>query len=303
MNAQVFFNSKYGLAIAMAIGRFLPPQIGLRLSDRLATTIANMENTNIVKAIKANQWVIEGQKDLSSETLKEKAKAVLKHSGRCYYDLYHTLTAPEKVLQLCPNSEVISKLVTMSHEKKGVFIVAPHTSNFDLALHALALHGLKATLLGHANPFTGYKVQNKSRDTTGMKILPLSEANAFSKAVKILKDGGVVATGVDRPVKVRKKKHMISFFGRPSALPVGYIQVALAAGVPILVLSSQMRPNGTYKILRSDILPLKRHPNRFTEIKQNAEMVLRVVADYIKQAPEQWLMYYPVWPDVVEKLP
>ena len=303
MEFQNFFNSKYGLSIAIAIGRFLPPKIGLPLSNLIATTITNMKNLPLVKAIKTNQWVISGKNELSSKELKEKAKAVLKHAGRCYYDLYHTSNNPEKILQLYPKSDAIEKIVALSHQEKGVFVVAPHSSNFDLALRALAIYGLKASLLGYANPSSGYKIQNKFRNSMGMEIISLSEENTFLHAVEMLKNGGIVATGIDRPVEVRKKKHMVSFFGHPSALPVGYIQIALAADVPILVLGVKMRSNGTYEIMQSGLIPLKRHPNRFAEIKQNVEMVLEIVAGYIRQAPEQWLMFYPVWPDMLEKLP
>ena len=303
MDLQDFFNSKYGLGIAIAIGRFLPPKIGLLISDLLATIIASMGNLTMVKAIKANQWIVSGINDLSPRDLKVKAKSVLKHSGRCYYDLYHTFNDPEKILKLCPNSAAITEIVNLSHDGKGVFVVAPHTSNFDLALRALALHGLNAMLLGTPTTYSGYEIQNDFRTSTGMEVIPFDEPDIFSRAVKILKNGGVVATGVDRPVEKRKEKNKVSFFGHPSALPVGYIQIALAADVPILVMAPKMCSNGTYEIMHSGLITLKRNANRFTEIKQNVEMILEIVAGYIKQAPEQWLMFYPVWPDAVEELP
>ena len=303
MTLQDFSNSKYGVGLSIAIGRFFPPRIGMLVCDLIAITIANMKNSDMVKAIKANQWVIYGKENLSPEDLKEKTKAVLKHSGRCYYDLYHTYKDPEKILKLCPNSDAIKEIVSLSHSGKGVFLVAPHTSNFDLVLRALALHGLNAKVLSYANPFSGYEVQNELRASIGMEVIPFNEPDIFSRAVEFLKKGGAVATGIDRPVVKRKKKNMVSFFGRPSALPVGYIQIALAADVPVLVLSSRMLPDGTYAIMQSGPISLQRHANRYVEVKQNVEMILEIVAGYIKQIPEQWLMYYPVWPDVLEELP
>ncbi len=302
MTLQKFFNSKYGLGVAITIGR-LPPKIGLLLNNLIAATIANKKDSDLVKAIKANQWIIHGKGNLSPEDLNAKAKAVLKHSGRCYYDLYHTFNNQERILKLFPNSKAIEEIITESQSGKGAFVVAPHMSNFDLALRALALHGLSAKLLGSPDPFSGYRMQNKLRNSIGMEVIPLSEPDIFFRAVEMLKNGEVVATGVDRPVRKSKKKHRVSFFGHPSALPVGYIQIALAADVPIIVMGAKMRPDGKYEIMHSGLIPLQRHANRFIEVKQNVEMILEIIAQFIRQSPEQWLMYYPVWPGVVEELP
>ncbi|MBS1250521.1 MAG: Lipid A biosynthesis lauroyltransferase [Chloroflexi bacterium] len=303
MDFQNFANSKYGVGLAIAVGRLFPPRLGLLLSDWIAAFLVNREDSPMVRAIKANQWVVHGKENLSPKDLKAKAKAVLRHAGRCYYDLYRSFDDTQRILNLFPNAKNLKEIVTASHSGKGVFVVAPHTSNFDLALRALSLHGLQAKLLGYADPFSGYKIQNKLRASMGMEVIPFSEPDIFSRAVETLKQGGVVATGVDRPVKRRKKSHMITFFGYPSTLPVGYIQIALAADVPLLVLGTAMRPDGKYEIMHTGLIPLERHDNRFTEVKQNVEMVIDIVTGYIKRAPTQWLMYYPVWPEVMEKLP
>jgi lauroyl/myristoyl acyltransferase len=39
------------------------------------------------------------------------------------------------------------------------------------------------------------------------------------------------------------------------------------------------------------------------EILKNAEPVLEVAAGYIRQAPTQWSMYYPLWPEALTKAP
>lgn len=302
MNYQQFLKSKQGVKIAIFIGQ-LPPKLGLFISDRIADALASKENSNLVKAIKANQKIICGKNTISHKELKHRVRAVLRHSGRCYYDLYHTFNDSEKILKLFPNSKAIEELITESHSKNGLFILSPHMSNFDLALRAMSLRGLSAKLLGYANPVSGYKIHNKYRASMGIEVIPFSEPNIFSRAVEMLKNGEKLLTGIDRPVEVRKKRHRVSFFGHPSTLPVGYIQIALAADVPIMVMGTKMKPNGQYEIFHSDLIQLKRHANRFTEIKQNVEMVLEIVAKFIRQAPEQWLMFYPVWPEALEELP
>jgi predicted LPLAT superfamily acyltransferase len=35
----------------------------------------------------------------------------------------------------------------------------------------------------------------------------------------------------------------------------------------------------------------------------NTEMVLKVAEGYIRQAPYQWAMFYPVWPEALNEMP
>ena len=104
-------------------------------------------------------------------------------------------------------------------------------------------------------------------------------------------------TAVDRPI--RSKAHTLTFFGRSSPLPAGYIRIAIEADVPVIVAAAQMSPTGKYNVLLSDPIPMEHHPEPETAIRQNAEAVLKIIEDIIRQAPGQWLMYYPLWPEVM----
>jgi hypothetical protein len=44
-------------------------------------------------------------------------------------------------------------------------------------------------------------------------------------------------------------------------------------------------------------------PDLLTETVRNAEAVLEVVSDAIRKVPDQWAMYYPVWPDALQEIP
>ena len=47
---------------------------------------------------------------------------------------------------------------------------------------------------------------------------------------------------------------------------------------------------------------MQKRSDRDEEILMNAEKVLEVAEVMIRQAPEQWSMFYPVWPDVLPML-
>jgi len=181
-------------------------------------------------------------------------------------------------------------------------VVSPHLSNFDLVVTKLVQEGFKGKVLSYPNPGSGYQLQNEIRTSRGMDIVPLGDSKLEAEIIAFLKNGGLAATGVDRPVPGRKRRHYVNFFGRPSPLPVGYLTTALAADVPVIAVSAYMLPTGQYGFMHSGPIPLKRYKNKLDEILINAEMVLKTLEGFIRQVPEQWLMYYPVWPDLEDKI-
>ena len=195
----------------------------------------------------------------------------------------------------------MEEFVKFSRDKQGYVVVAPHLSNFDIVVARLVMGGFKGKVLSYPNPGSGYQLQNNIRKSLGMDITPLGDSRLESEIVEILKAGGLVATGIDRPMPSRKKKHYVSFFGHPSPLPLGYITTALAADVPIIPVASIMLPNGKYGFKYAEPIYLERFKNKLDNILINAERVLKVIESFIQEVPEQWLMYYPVWPDLASE--
>ncbi|MDZ7844557.1 MAG: lysophospholipid acyltransferase family protein [Anaerolineales bacterium] len=303
MDLQNYLGNKHVVKASIFVGETFPLRIGYRLAELFARFLTKFENSDLSRAIRANQWVAQGE-NLNHKELVSATRAVLTHAGTCYFDLYHTWRDPEALLERVPTSRSIEDFIEFTNRDEGVLVVAPHLSNFDLVIRALASYGFKAKILTLENPTSGNEVQNRLRATTGLDITPLNDPQVYEKVIKHLKSGGVAATGVDRPPQpVRKKRHPVNFLGRPSALPVGYIRMALAADVPIVVVAVKQLPTKDYTLLYSGPITLKRFDNRLEETIYNAEMILEHIGGYILQAPEQWLMYYPVWPDVMDLVP
>ncbi len=292
---QSITNSRFGVNLALWIGRTLPRGISYRIGEFGATLIAKRDNA-ITRAVRINQWVARGEKSTAAE-LEAALVEVFSHAGRCFADLYRNLMNPEGLKALVPNTQTVERLIAQSRpDTTGAFIVAPHMSAFDLVLLAIAYHGVRAQVLSYGNPTGGYEIQNQIRSVTGLEITPVRGEETHRQAIEHMRNGGIVITAVDRPI--RKKAHMLSFCGHPSPLPAGHIRMALEAEVPVLVAAAQFQPDGKYHLLLSDPIVMQPHPDPGESIRKNAETVLQVIEGYIRQTPGQWLMYYPCWPDV-----
>ncbi len=300
MALQGILNSKFSVQVSILIGRIFSPETGYRVSRSIASLISRFENADITKAIRANQFVATGETK-SHQELVEITKNVLEHAGRCYYDLNHFFNKPEKLESMVPFTEPMREFIDICQQDQGYMVIAPHISNFDLVVCELVQHGFRGKVLSYPNPGSGYQLQNEIRASFGMDVAPLGDSRFEAEIVSFLKNGGVTATGVDRPVPGRKKKHYVGFFGKPSPLPVGYITTALAADVPVIAVTAYMLPTGQYGFMHSGPIILKKYKNKLDEIILNTEMVLEKIEGFIQKVPEQWLMFYPVWPDLQDE--
>lgn len=293
---QNFLNSKFSVKFSIQIGKNMPRRMADRLIDGISSFLSARKRIDLTKAIRSNQFIISGG-TLSDQELDQQTKQVLSHAGRCYYDLYHYYNKPEKLNSVVPWTDEFTDLVNYSKQDQGYLVVAPHLSNFDLVVARVVKGGFTGKVLSYPNPGSGYLLQNEIRKSFGLDLVPLGDSSLDAEIVRYLKAGGVVATGVDRPIPGRKKRHLTQFFGKPSPLPLGYITTALAAAVPIIVVAAFMRPDGSYGLRISKPIQMQKYKNKLEDIIRNAERVLLQIEEYIKLVPEQWLMYYPVWPD------
>jgi lauroyl/myristoyl acyltransferase len=295
MNLQKIATSRFGVGLGLAIGSAIPPRIGYRLANWFAGSLARREESPMVAAVRQNQWVVRDC-NLSQLALEQAVQEVFSHAGRCFVDLYHNLRNPEGIKALVSDSPQTQALIRQSQEgNQGVFIVAPHVSNFDLCLLSLAYRGLRGQVLTYGQPTGGYQIQNDLRAKTGLEITPVSP-EVHRQAIESLEKGGFVITAVDRPI--RRKAHSLLFFDRPCPLPAGHVRMALEARVPIIVASASMDEHGMYHILFSDPIPMEEHADPVRAIQINGEKVLQEIETRIRRNPGQWLMYYPAWPDV-----
>ncbi len=300
MYFQDLINSRFGIGLVLALGRIIPPKTGYRLGEWIARKIVMFKNNPMVKAARANQWVVSGKK-MDARQLDEITLKTFQHTADCLYDLYHYLPHPDQIMNMVSMSpKLIQILDERLSEKKGTLILAPHMSNFDLAGRALALHGYPVLVLSYPQPPGGYQWQNKMRRDYGIEINPMSLAS-LRFARERLKNGGLVLTGMDRPME--KSNHCPRFFGYSSTVPVTYVSLAAMTKSDMVVASCLGTGQGSYTIDCSDIIKFIPYENKDMEFIANAEMVLRKAQRFISAAPEQWSMFYPVWPWALEKMP
>ncbi len=295
MNLKEFFHLPLTFQILVILGKLLPRRIGLGLASIIGTIGGSLKKTPRVKALRANQWVVHNQQ-LTQKQLNKLPRVVYRSSAKCFFDYFYFLMHPTKINKHVYLSSEAKEAIQRIKNNEPCIVVSPHISNFDLLGYVLAIRGVEAQVLSFPDPKSTYKWQNELRQKGGIIVTPMN-LDAFRQARKRLQSGGSIVTGLDRPLEGKyQEKYKPHFFGYEASLPVTYTRMALEANVPIYVFAAVFRPDGKYYLEGSPPIWMEEKDDLQEEILANVHKVLSFAEEIIKKYPEQWAMFYPVWP-------
>jgi KDO2-lipid IV(A) lauroyltransferase len=166
-------------------------------------------------------------------------------------------------------------------------------SNFDLLGLSMGVQGLPIQVLSLANPQAGFHLLNYLRATAGFEVTPITP-ESLRAAIRRLKSGGIVLTGVDRPIP--EDRELVEFFGRPAYLPVGPVRLALMTGALVIMASCYYEPDEGYGLKVTGPLEMIRTGDRKRDLMTNVRRVVDILEQHVRARPEQWMMFHPVWP-------
>ena len=300
MSLQSFINGRFGIGLILALGKIIPSSIGYPLAEKVSLLLSAQENSDIVRATRANQWIVSGR-SLSSEELDAQTRETFRQTSRWLFDFYHNINNYQTIIdRVTLSPKLVKFLADRLDGDEGTILVAPHLSNFDFGGRAMVLHGFDIQVLSYPQPHGGYQWQNKLRKDIGMNVTPMS-VESMRAAKARLKNGGVVVTGMDRPLD--RSNYHPRFFGFPTAVPTSYVRMALQTNAAVVVIACIGLPEKNYRVECSDLIYMEPDDDPVREIEKNAEKVLHEAEKFIRAYPSQWALFYPVWPFALKEMP
>lgn len=280
---------------AIRLSIWLAHHFSAEQAGRLARTFARaliLGRGEMYRALRSNQARVRGL-PLDDPTLDAALTAVINHAGQVYYDLFRHADPDEPFpVRLTTITQEVVEDITSG--RRGTILISAHLSNFDLGIRYVTSHyTMPVQLLSLAEPPAGFQLMNAMRANPLCEVTPVSPT-ALRQAMRRLSQGGVVGTGVDRPVPGDLES--LTFFGAPAALPTGHIRLALQTDAQIVVMWCEWSPALGYVIHTTPPLLIDRGPaSREERVRHNAQRVLRLIEAAIARRPEQWMMFIPVW--------
>lgn len=176
---------------------------------------------------------------------------------------------------------------------KGVLFLTGHMSAWELAPFAQALYGHPLHFL--VRPITNRRVDgliNSYRCRSGNQ--PIEKNRAARSILKVLGEGGTVGVLSDHNTSFENV--FVNFFGVPAATTSGLARVALrtdAAVVPGFLAWDQTL--GKYRLQFGPAIELVRTGDEEADVVENTARFTRVIEDYIRVHPDQWLWVHKRW--------
>jgi KDO2-lipid IV(A) lauroyltransferase len=177
---------------------------------------------------------------------------------------------------------------------KGVLFLTGHMSAWELAPFAHALYGHPLHFL--VRPIRNRRVDeliNSYRCLSGNR--PIEKNKSARMIFKVLNDGGTVGILSDHNTSLEEGV-FVDFFGIPASTTSGLARIALrteAAVVPGFLFWDYGQK--VYRLRFEPAVELARSGNEEADVRENTARFTRVIEDYIRAHPDQWLWVHKRW--------
>jgi KDO2-lipid IV(A) lauroyltransferase len=178
--------------------------------------------------------------------------------------------------------------------RKGVLFVTAHFGGWELSAFVHSLHGHPVNIVMRPmdNPYLDRMLQNQ-RTMRGNKVVPKDDfVRGLLAAMKCGETVGILMdTNMTPPQGV-----FVDFFGIPACTASGLARIALrtdAAVIPGFTIWDESI--GKYRLRFDPALPLIRTGDLEADIVANTQMFTKVIEDYVRKYPDQWLWVHRRW--------
>ena len=177
---------------------------------------------------------------------------------------------------------------------EGVIFLTGHMSAWELAPFAQALYGHPLSFL--ARPIDNVRVNrliDSYRCLSGNR--PIEKNNSARATLRVLHAGGTVGVLADQNTSIDEGV-FVDFFGIPAATTTGLVRMARHAGAAVipgfLFWDEVMRK---YRLRFEAAVAMQRTEDEEGDIRENTARCNRVMEEYIRAHPDQWLWVHKRW--------
>jgi lauroyl/myristoyl acyltransferase len=293
MRFQDLVGGEFGVKVGLFIGQHLPPRMGHALARAISDVLV-WRKPEVYRTVRANLRQVVGP-EADKETLHQMVHKMLFHAGQTYYDFFRAVGQPPEVLveQVLGSEALAAELRSEMAAGRGVLMLGVHMSNFDLLTLSMGASGVPIYMLSLAGPQVGFQILNRLRAVGQIEVTPITPGS-LRTAVRRLREGGIVSTGVDWPVP--DDPPVIEFFGRLSYLPLGPARLALMTDASVVIGVCHYEPDQGYLLQYTEPMQMVRSGDREADILSGAQRLAAVVEGYVRAHPSQWMMFHPMWP-------
>ena len=178
---------------------------------------------------------------------------------------------------------------------KGVIAGSAHFGAWDLFIHLAAIHLNTHVVVPNERlePEKLFQYILNLRNSQGIEMVPLDVAPRA--LIKALRAGHVAGLAYDRDIT--KTGPIVNFLGAPAQMPDGAVQLALKFGAPVIIGFCVRCPDNRSEVFIEPPLEFVKTGDAQRDIREGVQRMANVMEKYIRQYPDQWLMFQKIWDD------
>jgi lauroyl/myristoyl acyltransferase len=222
------------------------------------------------------------------------ARRAFQNQLKNYFDLFrwHRITK-EKVRQQLAELHGYDYLENAMKRGKGVIAGSAHFGAWDLVIHLTAAY-LDARIVvpnERIKPERLFQYILALRRSQGIEVVPIDVAPRAM--IKALRDKQMVGLAYDRDIT--KTGPVVTFLGVPTQMPDGAVQLSLKFGAPVVIGFSVRQPDNRSIVYIEPPLEFEKTGDTPRDIQVGVQRIAAVLEKYIRQYPDQWLMFQRIW--------
>ncbi len=280
-----------GFAAGWAAAQHVPAGAARRMANAAAGVMWRRQGSGVAQ-LRANLARVLGA--VSSEQLDDVTREGLRRYLRYWQEAFQLPSwSAEHITSTFDVVEGLDRLDAAMNSGTGAMIALPHMGNWDHAgAWATMRYGGLSTVAERLRPESLFNRFVAYRESLGMEVIALGDADVTSRLARRLKEGRLVCLLADRDLLGRGVE--VSFFGEAASIPPGPAALSVLTGAPLLPVSTWHADGITRAHIHA---PIAAPPavRRSEMVQEMTQQLADVFASEIAKHPADWHMMQRLW--------
>jgi len=231
--------------------------------------------------------------DWDERHVRSTARGVYRHFGAVLLDLLWMEGRSAEELLALADIEGVEQVVRARAAGKGAIALSAHFGNWEF--QAIASVPLAGTIAAIARPLDNPLLDRRLvalRTGTGNAVI--YKQRALAQALKLIREGGILAVLIDQNVQ-EQYGVFVEFFGRPACTTTVAAALALKTGCAIVPVHCVLQRNGRYRMVYGPTVEWTGTGRRDQDLAALTQRLTSIIESWVRENPEQWLWLHRRW--------
>lgn len=207
--------------------------------------------------------------------------------------------SPDEIREVCVPHD-IDRACALAGKGCGAILISSHSGCWEMLGSYLVLMGMPVAVV--ARRLYDPRLEEmlyRSRLGAGLRIISLGQNTR--DILRALHEGYALGMLIDQDTRV--KGVFVDFFGRPAHTPSAPAALALRYGLPVLPIFTWRDKQDRHHFCVRDFIRIEETGDSERDVAALTEECSRVIEEFIREHPEQWVWFHRRWKTRPEPAP